>query len=126
MRPILVAFLVLTISIVGAAQRAPQPTSPSGSAGLKASTTADQASTTADQASATEDRHAAIKKAEEEAAGQFDALVRPFVTEHCIECHGYKKQKNGLNLESFETTSSLFDDHERWAEVVKVSGARVE
>ena len=66
-----------------------------------------------------DEQKAAMKKAEEEAAGQFDALVRPFVTEHCIGCHGFKKQKNGLNLESFETSASLIDDHERWAEVVK-------
>jgi len=66
-----------------------------------------------------EEQKAAMKKAEEDAAGQFDSLVRPFVTEHCIECHGFKKQKNGLNLESFETSASLIDDHERWAEVVK-------
>ena len=49
----------------------------------------------------------------------FDALVRPFVTENCIPCHGYKKQKNGLNLESFESAASLIDDHERWAEVAR-------
>ena len=40
-------------------------------------------------------------------------------TENCVPCHGYKKQKNGLNLESFESAASLTDEHERWAEVVK-------
>jgi hypothetical protein len=49
----------------------------------------------------------------------FDTLVRPFVTENCTPCHGYKKQKNGLNLESFESAASLIDDHERWAEVAR-------
>jgi hypothetical protein len=49
----------------------------------------------------------------------FDSLVRPFVAENCVPCHGYKKQKNGLNLESFESAASLTDEHERWAEVVK-------
>jgi mono/diheme cytochrome c family protein len=126
-RTIFVAFLVLTISIVGSAQRAPLTARPSA-AGLKASATGDQAGLKADDQTSLKagstDKTAEIKKAEEEAAGQFDALVRPFVTEHCIECHGYKKQKNGLNLESFETTASLFDDHERWAEVVKKLRAR--
>jgi hypothetical protein len=54
----------------------------------------------------------------------FDTIVRPFVTENCVECHGYKKQKNGLNLESFESVASLTDDHERWAEVVRKLRAR--
>jgi mono/diheme cytochrome c family protein len=111
-RPIFVAFLVLSVAIGVSAQRAPQPARPSRSA---------QAGATGQvrlKPDAT-DTAAAIKKAEQDAAEQFDALVRPFVTEHCIECHGYKKQKNGLNLESFETSASLIDDHERWAEVVK-------
>jgi hypothetical protein len=49
----------------------------------------------------------------------FATIVRPFVTENCVPCHGYKKQKNGLNLESFESAASLIDDHERWAEVAR-------
>jgi uncharacterized membrane protein len=54
----------------------------------------------------------------------FDAIVRPFVAENCVPCHGYKKQKNGLNLESFESATSLTDDHDRWAEVVRKLRAR--
>jgi hypothetical protein len=54
----------------------------------------------------------------------YDNLVRPFVAENCIPCHGYKKQKNGLNLESFESAVSLTDDHDRWSEVVKKLRAR--
>ena len=54
----------------------------------------------------------------------YDSLVRPFVAENCVPCHGYKKQKNGLNLESFESAASLTDDHDRWAEVVKKLRAR--
>jgi len=118
-RPILVTFLVLSVAIGVAAQRAPKPADPSPSAGVKAGTT-EQAGTL-DKAA---DQTAAMKKAEADAAERFDKLVRPFVTEHCIECHGYKKQKNGLNLESFETSASLIDDHERWAEVVKKLRAR--
>ena len=49
----------------------------------------------------------------------FDSIVRPFVAENCVPCHGNKKQKNGLNLESLESAASLTDDHERWAEVVR-------
>jgi hypothetical protein len=54
----------------------------------------------------------------------FDTIVRPFVAENCIPCHGFKKQKNGLNLESYESVASLTDDHERWAEVVRKLRAR--
>ncbi len=54
----------------------------------------------------------------------FDHIVRPFVEENCVPCHGYKKQKNGLNLESFESAATLTDEHERWAEVVKKLRAR--
>ena len=49
----------------------------------------------------------------------FETVVRPFVAENCVPCHGFKKQKNGLNLEAFESVASLTDDHERWAEVVR-------
>jgi hypothetical protein len=59
-----------------------------------------------------------------EATEGFDTIVRPFVAENCVPCHGYKKQKNGLNLESFESVTSLTDDHERWAEVVRKLRAR--
>ena len=113
MRPIFIALLVLSFAIGVSAQRGAQ-----GAASVRPKP--DQVRLKADSTAATpEQQKAAMKQAEEEAAGQFDALVRPFVTEHCIECHGYKKQKNGLNLESFETSASLIDDHERWAEVVK-------
>ena len=110
MRPIFIAVLVLAFAIGVSAQRAPQPPA-------QGRPTSEQVRLKAD--STPEQQKAAFKKAEEEAADQFDKLVRPFVTEHCIECHGYKKQKNGLNLESFESSGSLIDDHERWAEVVK-------
>jgi mono/diheme cytochrome c family protein len=131
-RPIFVAFFVLSVVIGASAQRAPssaqaRPAAQSrttAKAGLKASTTETaglKASTTVE---ASIDQKAAFKKAEEDASEQFNALVRPFVTEHCVGCHGYKKQKNGLNLESFETSASLIDDHERWAEVVKKLRAR--
>jgi len=57
--------------------------------------------------------------APKETVDGYDNLIRPFVAENCVPCHGYKKQKNGLNLESFESAASLTDDHDRWTEVVK-------
>ena len=62
---------------------------------------------------------AALKDTPKETIDGFDSIIRPFVTENCVPCHGYKKQKNGLNLESYESAATLTDEHERWAEVVK-------
>ena len=131
-RPIFIAFLVLSCAIGVSAQRGAQGSAPVRPKAGQVRPKAEQVRLKAEQvrlkADATvttpEQQKAAMKQAEEDAAGQFDGLVRPFVTEHCIECHGYKKQKNGLNLESFETSASLIDDHERWAEVVKKLRAR--
>src|SRR5262245_30323058 len=67
---------------------------------------------------------AALKDTPKETVDGFDSIIRPFVTENCIPCHGFKKQKNGLNLESYESAASLRDEHERWAEVVKKLRAR--
>ncbi len=95
MRPLLVSFiLILGLAIAGSAQRA-QPMPPRASA------------------------PAATSDPSKDAADRFESLVRPFVTENCVGCHGYKKQKNGLNLESFGSAASLTDDHDRWAEVVR-------
>lgn len=105
MRPLLVSVLLFCVALVGSAQRSQEATRPGASAAsnkvrLKADTTG-------------------VDPAE-----QFEKLVKPFVAGNCIGCHGYKKQKNGLNLESFETVASLTDDHERWAEVVRKLRAR--
>ena len=35
-------------------------------------------------------------------APDFDSEIRPLLQEHCIECHGEKKQKSGLRLDSRE------------------------
>jgi hypothetical protein len=113
-RPVFVAFFVLSVAIGVSAQRTQQAGGASASATRKPVAVPVSPDT----------QQAAFKKAEEEASEEFNTLVRPFVTEHCVECHGYKKQKNGLNLESFETSASLIDDHDRWTEVVKKLRAR--
>ena len=48
----------------------------------------------------------------------FETLVRPFVTAHCVECHGAETQKRELNLESFVSAESLIEHRERWEEVI--------
>ena len=110
MRAFLVAFILFfALAIAGSAQRAQQGTIPL----VAPLPTPAAAPAPAKDAVATKD------VAPKETVEGFDSLVRPFVAENCIPCHGYKKQKNGLNLESFESAASLTDDHERWAEVVK-------
>jgi len=106
-RPFLVAFVLIFALAVGrAAERAQQgtisPVPPLPQSEASASTPA-----------------ATLKDTPKATIDGFDSIVRPFVTENCVPCHGYKKQKNGLNLESYESAASLRDDHERWAEVVK-------
>ncbi len=110
MRAFLVAFILFfALAIAGSAQRAQQGTIPP------------VAPLPAPAASPVPGKDAVATKdvAPKETVEGFDSLVRPFVADNCIPCHGYKKQKNGLNLESFESAASLTDDHERWAEVVK-------
>ena len=48
----------------------------------------------------------------------FDALVRPFLAENCFTCHGNKKQENSLNLQSFESLTSLVAERDEWEEVI--------
>lgn len=106
MRSLLVScFLLFLLAIGGSAQRAQQGTIPPVAP--------------LPPAPATES-----PEPPKETTEGFDTIVRPFVAENCVPCHGFKKQKNGLNLESLESVASLTDDHERWAEVVRKLRAR--
>ncbi len=110
MRAFFVAFILcFALAVAGSAQRAQQGAIPSVEA-----LPAPAASTTA----------AKEPVAPKATVDGYDHLIRPFVAENCVPCHGYKKQKNGLNFESFESAASLTDDHDRWAEVVKKLRAR--
>jgi mono/diheme cytochrome c family protein len=51
-------------------------------------------------------------------AGNFETVVRSFVSQNCFTCHGNKKQEKGLNLESFETAASLVEHVDKWEEVI--------
>ena len=54
----------------------------------------------------------------------FDTIVKPFVAENCYPCHGNEKQREGLNLESFQTAASLIGERDRWDHVVAKLRAR--
>ena len=51
-------------------------------------------------------------------SGTFDTVVKPFVAQNCVTCHGNKKQEKGLNLQSFETAASLVEHGDRWEDVI--------
>lgn len=110
MRAVFLGFIIcFALAVAGSAQRAQQ-----GAIPAVAPLPAPAGSTPAAKEPA----------APKETVEGYDNLIRPFVAENCVPCHGYKKQKNGLNLESFESAASLTDDHDRWAEVVKKLRAR--
>src|SRR5262245_24915356 len=111
-RSFLVSFILLfALAVAGAAERAQQGTIPPVPSLPESQPPASAPA-------------AALKDTPKETVDGFDSIIRPFVTENCIPCHGFKKQKNGLNLESYESATSLRDEHERWAEVVKKLRAR--
>jgi mono/diheme cytochrome c family protein len=60
------------------------------------------------------------KRASEPSADAFDRLVKPFITQNCITCHGNEKHKRDLNFEAIATSpQTLLDDHDRWDMVVQ-------
>jgi len=52
-------------------------------------------------------------------AEDFDAIVKPFLTENCIRCHGNKKHEKDLNFQEFSSPESLIEHYERWEEVAR-------
>lgn len=50
---------------------------------------------------------------------EYSKVVRPFVSDYCSACHGNKDPKNGLNLVSFATATSLVDERDHWDLVVE-------
>jgi mono/diheme cytochrome c family protein len=52
-------------------------------------------------------------------ANGFETTVKPFVTQHCIECHGNETHKRDLNFEAMPTVEALIEHRERWEDVVQ-------
>jgi mono/diheme cytochrome c family protein len=103
-RALLIAALLLSLSIVGAAGGVSPP---SGRV-----------------ADASRDRVAARQDSGPQAAGStngggFETIVKPFLAENCFPCHGNKKHEKELNFQAFESASSLIDHRERWEEVIR-------
>lgn len=49
----------------------------------------------------------------------FERTVKPFVTQHCVECHGNETQKRELNFEAMPTVAALIEHRERWEHVAQ-------
>jgi mono/diheme cytochrome c family protein len=50
----------------------------------------------------------------------FETIVKPFLAQHCYECHGNKGEpEKDLNLQSFESIASLVEHRDRWDMVVE-------
>ena len=50
----------------------------------------------------------------------FESIVKPFLAQHCYECHGNKGEpEKGLNLQSFQSVESFIEHRDRWDMVVE-------
>src|SRR5829696_2850790 len=90
MRVLLVAALVVWTGALGLAQRA-RPAAPASSPPILTEASADG----------------------------FERTLKPFLTRHCIECHGDETHKRDLNFESLTSPATLISHRERWEDVVQ-------
>ncbi len=49
---------------------------------------------------------------------RFDDVVRPFLRDHCLGCHGSEKPKGKLDLSVYSSVATVVKDHRVWAVVV--------
>jgi Protein of unknown function (DUF1592)/Protein of unknown function (DUF1588)/Protein of unknown function (DUF1587)/Protein of unknown function (DUF1585)/Protein of unknown function (DUF1595)/Planctomycete cytochrome C len=49
---------------------------------------------------------------------RFEEVVRPFLSEHCLACHGPKKQEGKLDLSGYASTADVLARHRAWDVVV--------
>ncbi|MBI1355946.1 MAG: DUF1592 domain-containing protein [Acidobacteria bacterium] len=49
---------------------------------------------------------------------QFDEIVKPFVKQNCVACHGGEKPASQFNIEVYRTYDSVVEDHPHWALVM--------
>jgi hypothetical protein len=48
---------------------------------------------------------------------RFDAQVKPFLTQHCFQCHGNGKHKGELALDRFTSLTAIQDEEKVWRHV---------
>ncbi|HEY8551661.1 MAG TPA: DUF1592 domain-containing protein [Vicinamibacterales bacterium] len=49
----------------------------------------------------------------------FETIVKPFLEENCVSCHGNRRQKGGLNLQAYKSIEEVTRDADRWEEVIR-------
>jgi mono/diheme cytochrome c family protein len=49
----------------------------------------------------------------------FETVVKPFLSENCVRCHGNKKHEKDLNFQAFTSAETFIEHRERWDEVVR-------
>src|SRR4051812_18557274 len=53
-------------------------------------------------------------------ARDFSAIGLPFLTQHCISCHGPNKKKADLSLDLYHDDLSVLKDRKRWESVLQM------
>ena len=54
-------------------------------------------------------------------AEDFEATIKPFVSEFCYPCHGNKGEpEHGLNIQSFTSVQSLIDHRQQWEDIAGI------
>ena len=96
-------FLVSTLSLIDCEQRAPPRRRAASPRRLRRADRCARAARDAGLAP----RSSRCLRTRPLAPASFDTLVKPFLAENCYACHGNKKQKKGLNFETFESAAAL-------------------
>ncbi|MBI1830953.1 MAG: DUF1587 domain-containing protein, partial [Planctomycetes bacterium] len=54
------------------------------------------------------------------ASDAVEKVIVPFVTKHCVECHGLKKKNAGLTLHIYKDEKSILKDRKKWHDVMRM------
>ena len=49
-----------------------------------------------------------------------EKVILPYLTKHCVQCHGPKKKSAGLTLHTYTDEKSILKDRKKWHEVVRM------
>ena len=58
------------------------------------------------------------------ANASFDATVRPFVKQYCLDCHSGSDAQRGLRLDKYRTVAAVSADRAAWRKVLNMLRAR--
>jgi hypothetical protein len=60
----------------------------------------------------------------DDAAHRFRDEIQPFARKYCTECHGERRQRADINLQSYEDPTSVTRDRKVWERVLRMASAR--